>query len=83
VPCITNSILLPIKEAQWETLQKKLKDSVADYAESKYGKLKDKLPEVWGYVALSSGMVCCTDVKSAIKNMNVSGVKAAINKAIK
>jgi len=76
-------ILLPIKEAQWETLQKKLKDSVADYAESKYGKLKDKLPEVWGYVSLSSGMVCCTDVKSAIKNMNVSGVKAAINKAIK
>ena len=76
-------LLLPVKEQQWETLQNKLKDSVTDYADAKYGKLKDKLPEVWGYVALSSGMVCCSDVKSALRNMTVSSVKAAINKSLK
>jgi hypothetical protein len=73
-------LLLQIKPTQWDTLAKKLKSGVKDFAASKYSKLKDELPPVFGYQALSNGSLCASDVKSAISNkLSSTAIESAIN----
>jgi len=74
-------ILMPLKPAQWETIAKKLKKGVKDFAKAKYEKVGDQLPAVFGYLTLSSGTLCASDVKSAINSkLSASSIESAINK---
>jgi hypothetical protein len=74
-------LLLPMKAAQWATLSKKLKKNVKDYVQAKYAKVADDLPELFGYLCISSSSLCACDVQSMIKSkLNASAVEAAISK---
>ena len=83
-PTLCNKVLLlPIKESAWETLAKKLKSGVKDYVAMKYTKLGDDLPQVFGYLAISSCKLCAGDVKSMLHNkLNASAVESAITKSL-
>jgi len=83
-PMLCNkSMLLPIKPAQWDTLATKLKKDVKDFAKLKYAKVGDGLPAVFGYLALSSGQLCASDVKAAINNkLSADSIASAISKAL-
>ncbi len=83
-PTLCNKVLLlPIKESAWETLAKKLKSGVKDYVAQKYTKLGDELPEVFGYLTISSNKLCAGDVKSMLHNkLNASAVESAITKSL-
>lgn len=73
-------VLLNIKPSQWETLAPKLKKTVKDYAATKYAKVGDNLPAVFGYLTLASGQLCVSDVKSAISNkLSTSSIESAIS----
>ena len=73
-------ILLNVKPAQWDTLATKLKKTVKDYAATKYAKVGDNLPAVFGYLTLASGQLCVSDVKSAISNkLSTSSIESAIS----
>lgn len=76
-----NSLLLPIKPAQWDTLKPKLKSAVRDYVNAKYTKVSsDNLPGVFGYLALSSGRLCATDVKTSISSkLSTDKIVAVLN----
>ena len=72
-------LLLNIKSSQWSTLAAKLKKAVKDYAATKYGKVGDNLPAVFGYLSLASGQLCAYDVKSAISNkLSTSSIESAL-----
>lgn len=76
-------LLLPMKQSAYETLAKKAKDGVKAYVAAKYTKLGDNLGVVFGYMTLSSGMLCACDVKSMINaKLTASTVEGAINKAL-
>lgn len=76
-------LLLPMKQSMYETLAKKVKDGVKVYVASKYTKLEDNLGVVFGYMTLSSGMLCACDVKSMINaKVNASAIEAAITKSL-
>ena len=83
-PLLCNKeLLLPIKLTQWDTIIKKIKKGVKEYAEVKYGKVGDNLPAIFGYLSLSSSVLCAGDVKSAINNkLSVSSIDSAINKVL-
>jgi hypothetical protein len=75
------SLLLPMKSAQLDTITKKLKAGVKEYAKAKYAKVGADLPAVFGYLTLSSGTLCASDVKSAISNkLSVDAIEAALDK---
>jgi hypothetical protein len=74
-------LLLPMKESQWKTLSTKLRKGVKDYVQSRYSKVGGDLSAVFGYLTLSSGQLCASDVKSA-SSLSASTIEAAINKAI-
>lgn len=72
-------LLLPIKNQQWNTLAAKLKKGVDDFTKSKYTKVGNNLPAVYGYLTLASGHLCASDVKSAINNkLSSDSIKSAI-----
>lgn len=74
-------LLLPVKSAQWDTLAKKLKKGVKDYVQAKYARVSDDLPELFGYLCISSASLCACDVQSMIKSkLNASSVESAISK---
>ncbi len=76
-------LLLPIKSSQWDTLAAKLKKGVKDFSQAKYAKVGDDLPAVFGYLTLSSGQLCVSDVKSAVSNkLSASSIEAAILKSL-
>jgi hypothetical protein len=84
VPMLCNkSLLIPISGSQWETLSKKIKKGVKEYAATKYAKVGDALPAVFGYLALAGASLCAGDVKTAIANkLSVASIEAAINKVL-
>lgn len=76
-------LLLPIKDSQWKTLAAKLKKGVKDFAQAKYAKVGDNLPAVFGYLTMSSGQLCASDVKSAVNNkLSASSIESAILKGL-
>lgn len=78
-----NSLLLPIKPNQWDALAKKLKSGVKEYVKTKYERVATDLPEVFGYLSLSSTSLCACDVKTMINNkLNTSSVESAILKGL-
>lgn len=84
VPMVCNKeLLLPVKSSVWDTLSKKIKKGVKEYAATKYAKVGDQLPAVFGYLSLSSSALCASDVKAAINNkLSVASIEAAINKVL-
>lgn len=83
-PTLCNkTLLLPIKPAQWDTLAGKLKKGVKDFVSAKYTKVGDDLPAVFGYLTLSSGQLCGSDVRSAINNkLSSDSIASAISKSL-
>jgi len=76
-------LLVLLKPAQWETIAKKVKSGVKDYASNKYTKVGEHLPALFGYLALSSGALCASDVRTAINSkLTTSMIEDAINKAL-
>lgn len=76
-------LLIPMKHAQWDTLSKKLHTGISDFAKAKYGKVGSDLPGVFGYLTLSSGSLCASDVKSAINNkLSVETITSTLNKHV-
>lgn len=74
-------LLLPIKSNQWDALAKKIKSGVKDYVKAKYARVADDLPEVFGYLCLSSCSLCACDVKSMINSrLSANTAEAAILK---
>jgi hypothetical protein len=76
-------LLLPIKDSQWSTLAKKIKPGVKEYVAAKYTKVGDDLPEVFGYLTISSNALCACSVRTMIHSkLNASAVEAAITKSL-
>lgn len=76
-------LLLPMKQSMYDTLAKKVKDGVKAYVAAKYTKLGDDLGVVFGYMTLSSGMLCACDVKTMVNaKVNASAVESAITKSL-
>lgn len=84
VPLLSDKfILLPIKESLWKNVSKKLKKGVKEYVQAKYTKLGSDLPEVSGYMAAASGLLCASDIRTMINSrMSEAAVAAAIDKAL-
>lgn len=82
VPLLYNkALILPLKEAQWDTIAKKIKSGVKEYAQTKYGKVGDDLGAVFGYMTLSSSVLCAADVKAAINSkLSASSIESVISK---
>lgn len=76
-------LLLPMKQSSYDTLAKKVKDGVKAYVAAKYTRLGDNLGVVFGYMTMSSGMLCACDVKTMINaKVNSSAVESAITKSL-
>lgn len=85
-PIICNKyILLPVNNSRWDTFSKKIKLSVKDYINQKYAnvKVKENLPAILGYMALSSASISCYDVHNMIKaNIKPSDVEKVLNSVL-
>ena len=83
-PCVCDKHLhLHLKAGQWDTLSKKLKKFSGEYAASKYGKVGDNLPAVFGYLNLANGSLCACDVRTAISSkLSASAIESVINKVL-
>ena len=73
-------ILLPLKQAQWNTIAGKLKKGITDFSQSKYTKVGADLPAIFGYFTISSGQLCATDAKTA--QLSASNIESVINKSL-
>jgi hypothetical protein len=75
--------LLGIKQAQWETLAKRLKKNVSDYVAAKYTKLGGNLAPIMAYIMISNATVCCTCIAAILKNApSQADLVKAINSAL-
>jgi hypothetical protein len=72
-------IIIMMKPAQWETMQKKIKPGVKDFVATKYMKVSTDLNEVVAYYGLSSGMLSACDVHN-MGQLSASNLENAINK---
>jgi hypothetical protein len=78
-----NYLLLGIKQAQWETLAKRLKKNVSDYVAAKYTKLGGNLAPIMAYIMISNATVCCTCIAAILKNApSQADLVKAINSAL-
>lgn len=82
IPLVCNkTLLLPVKPTQWDTIAKKIKKGVKDYANAKYGKVGEALPAIFSYLAVSSAQLGAADVKSALSSkMSADSIADAISK---
>lgn len=79
----SKTLLMPIKQSQWDTLAGKLKKGVKDFAQAKYTKVGSDLPAVFAYLTLANAQLCAADVKSAISSkLSASAIESAITKAL-
>lgn len=74
-------LLLPMKDSQWQTLANKLKKGVKDFVQAKYSKVGSDLPAVFGYLTMSSGQLCASDVKAA-GSLSTANIESAITKIL-
>ena len=82
VPAVYNKyLLLNIKNAQWDTMSKKIKKGVKDFVSAKYSKVSTDLAQVLSYLYLSSDMICASDARNILSgSINASSLESAINK---
>jgi hypothetical protein len=76
-----NNLIINMKKSNWESAIKKLKLFVKDYAESKFGRVKADLPQIFAYLTIANASLCANDAKEAItKKLTPEMVKSAIEK---
>lgn len=83
-PIICDKVLLvPLKPSMWETLSKKLKQTVGDYVEAKYAKVKNDLHTIIAYMILSKAECGVGSVAKLVKSeMKAGDVTRALTKAL-
>ena len=77
----SNALLIPMKQASYAALKKKLTKQVADFVKQKYAKLGDECGPVLAYQAIGNGCVSYKDVKDLCK-LSVGKVGAAIKEGL-
>jgi len=78
----SKTVMVGLPQSKWNTAAAKLKRLIKDYVQLKHAKVGNDLAIVMGYAMIANADVCCSDVKSLIKNkITASEVEKAINKA--
>lgn len=77
-----NGIIMPMSESKWSTHANKIKSGISDFVD-RLIKTGDQLPTIFGYLKLSDGTLCASDVRSAISSgMQKSSMSSAIQKSL-
>lgn len=87
-------LIIPISKQKWQTIANKLKkvthesdgtikDAIKEFAQTKYAKVGEDLPAVFGYLNIASGRLCASDVKSAISSkLSAASIESLIRKRL-